>query len=115
LNEADGEQQPGIYTVETEEEPLDVMKIAAYRRVSIVMNRYDLHGPGGFTRFVTIDPAELDAALARDAMPGLARDTGIDTFQLRHSHGKAFSDGLEITPEQLDFGRGTPKCDRPAL
>ena len=69
LNEADGEQQPGIYTVETEEEPLDVMSISAYRRVSTVMNRYDLRDPGGFVRFVTIDPAELDAALARDAMP----------------------------------------------
>ena len=69
LNEADSEQQPGIYTVETEEEPLDVITIAAYRRLSTVMNRYDLHGPGGFTRFITIDPAELDAALARDALP----------------------------------------------
>jgi len=69
LNEEDGEQQPGVYTVETEEEQLDVMSIAAYRRVSTVMNRYDLRGPGGFVRFVTIDPAELDAALARDAMP----------------------------------------------
>jgi hypothetical protein len=69
LNEADGEQQPGIYTVETEEEPLDVITVAAYRRLSTVMNRYDLHGPGGLTRFVTIDPAELDVALARDAIP----------------------------------------------
>ena len=32
LNEADGEQQPGIYTVETEEEPLDVITIAAALR-----------------------------------------------------------------------------------
>jgi len=68
LNEADGEQQPGVYTVETVEEPLDVMSISVYRRVSTVMNRYDLYAPGGFVRFVAIDPAELDAALARDAM-----------------------------------------------
>lgn len=68
LNEADGEQQPGIYTVETVEEPLDVMSISVYRRVSTVMNRYDLRAPGGFVRFVAIDPVELDAALARDAM-----------------------------------------------
>jgi hypothetical protein len=78
LNEADGEQQPGIYTVETEEESLDVMSIAAYRRVSTVMNRYDLQPSGGLIRFVAIDPAELDAALARDAMPPVARDTEID-------------------------------------
>ena len=69
LNEADGEQQPGVYTVETEEEELDVMSISAYRRVSTVMNRYDAHGRDGFIRFVTIDPAELDAALARDTIP----------------------------------------------
>jgi hypothetical protein len=69
LNEADGEQQPGVYTVETEEELLDVMSIAAYRRVSTVMNRYDLHANGGCVRFIKIDPAELDTALARDATP----------------------------------------------
>jgi hypothetical protein len=80
LNEADGEQQPGIYTVETEEESLDVMSIAVYRRVSTVMNRYDLHPSGGFIRFVAIDPAELDAALARDA--SVARDTEIDPSKL---------------------------------
>ena len=76
LNEADGEQQPGIYVVETEEEPLDVMTIAAYRRVSTVMNRYDIHDSGGYVRFVTIDPAELDAALARDAMPASQETPG---------------------------------------
>jgi len=69
LNEADGEQPPGIYTVETEEEPLDVMSISAYRRVSTVMYRCNLHAFGGFVRFDPIDPAELDAALARDAIP----------------------------------------------
>jgi hypothetical protein len=67
LNEADGEQPPGIYTVETEEQPLDLVSISAYRRVSTVMHRYDLHASGGLVRFVAIDPAELDAALARDA------------------------------------------------
>ena len=55
------------YTVETEQEPLDMASILAYRRVSTVMHRCDLHATGGFIRFVTIDPAELDAALARDA------------------------------------------------
>jgi hypothetical protein len=68
LNEADGEQCPGIYTVQTEEEPLDVISCSAYRRVSTVMNRYDLQPSNGFIRFVEIDPAELDAALARDTV-----------------------------------------------
>jgi hypothetical protein len=66
LNEADSEQQPGIYTVETEEESLDVISNLAYRRVATVMNHYDPQGRGGLVRFVTIDPSELDAALARD-------------------------------------------------
>jgi hypothetical protein len=71
LNEADGEQPPGIYTVktETEEEQSDVTSMLACRRVSTVMNRYDLYAGGAFIRLVVIDPAELDAALARDAIP----------------------------------------------
>ena len=69
LNEGQGEQPPGIYTVETEEEPLDVMTSSAYRRIATVMTRYDVLGSGGLIRFVTINPAELEAALARDAEP----------------------------------------------
>src|SRR5688572_7338759 len=75
VNEADGEQRPGIYTVETEEESLDVISNSAYRHVSTVMNHYDPHGRGGLVRLVTIDPAEAgrrsgagnDSALARKA------------------------------------------------
>ncbi len=70
LNEVDGEQPPGVYTVETEEEPLDVISISAYRRVSTVMQRCDLQPTGGFIRFVSIDPAELDDALGREAETG---------------------------------------------
>lgn len=69
LNQTEGEQQPGIYTVETEEEELDVMSTSAFRRVSTVMNRYDPYDRAGLVRFVTIDPAELEAALARDTLP----------------------------------------------
>jgi hypothetical protein len=69
LNEGQGEQPPGIYTVETEEEPLDVMTVTAYRRISTVMTRYELLGTSGLMRFVMINPAELEAALARDAEP----------------------------------------------
>jgi hypothetical protein len=64
LDEADGEQSPGIYTIETEEELLDSVSFPGYRRVSTVIH---CHAPGGITRFVTVDPAVLDAALARDA------------------------------------------------
>ena len=64
LDEVDGEQPPGIYTVETEEELLDSVAVTAYRRVSTVIH---CQAPGGITRFVTVDPAVLEAALARDA------------------------------------------------
>ena len=64
LDKADGEQPAGIYTVETEEELLDSIAVAAYRRISTVIQ---CPSPGGITRFVTVDPAVLDAAMARDA------------------------------------------------
>ena len=64
VNEVDGEQLPGIYTVETEEEQLESVSFPAHRRVATVMH---CHAIGGITRFVTIDPAALSAALARDA------------------------------------------------
>ena len=60
----DGEQPPGVYTVETEEELLESISFPVHRRLSTVMC---CHGSVGVTRFVTIDPQVLDAALARDA------------------------------------------------
>jgi hypothetical protein len=64
VDKADGEQPPGVYTVDTEEELLESVSFPAYRRVSTVMR---CPAPGGITRFVTIDPIVLDAALAREA------------------------------------------------
>jgi len=69
LNEADGEQPPGIYTVETEEESLDIHSGSAFRRVSTTMYRYDPKAKGRVRRFLAVDLAELDAAQARDASP----------------------------------------------
>ena len=63
LDEADGEQPPGAYTIETEEELLESVSFPAYRRISMTMH---CHAPGGITRFVTVDAAVLDAALAQD-------------------------------------------------
>ena len=63
VTEAVGEQSPGVYTIDTEEELLESVSFPAYRRVSTVMR---CRAPGGITRFVTIDPIALDAALARD-------------------------------------------------
>jgi hypothetical protein len=63
VNEAEGEQLPGIYTVETEEESLDLVSIPGYRRVSTVMH---CHASNGMTRYMSVDPNALAAALARD-------------------------------------------------
>jgi len=63
VNAMYGEQPPGVYTVETEEELLESISFPVHRRVSTVMF---CHGPSGITRFVTIDPHVLEAAMARD-------------------------------------------------
>ena len=66
VDAADGEQPPGVYTVETEEELLESASFPAYRRLSTVMR---CPAAGGITRFVTINPIALDAAQQRDAKP----------------------------------------------
>ena len=67
LNEVDGERPPGAYVVETEEEKRSFIFFSTYRRVSTVMSRSDLHAGGGLIRFLTIDPVELESALARES------------------------------------------------
>lgn len=63
VNETDGEQLPGVYTVETEEVSLDFTRLDAYRRVSMVMH---CHDSNGMRRYMNVDPNALAAALARD-------------------------------------------------
>lgn len=61
------EQPAGSYTVETDEELLATASVAAYRRVSTLIR---LPGPPAsmvLGQMVDIDPAELAAALDRDA------------------------------------------------
>lgn len=55
---------PGAYEIETAEEAIDSLSIVAYRRISTTIT---LPGPTALSRqLVTIDPADLAAALARD-------------------------------------------------
>jgi hypothetical protein len=63
LDQTQDAMAPGTYTIETEEELLDTVSFAAYRRVSTVM-RYT---EAGITSFIAVDPIALDAALMRDA------------------------------------------------
>jgi hypothetical protein len=65
LNEEDGERPAGAYVVETEEEKVSfLLFFSTFRRRSTVM--HDSHAQGALMRFFTVDPAELEKALARD-------------------------------------------------
>lgn len=69
LPELDGLQRAGTYNVETEEEVIEGNQHTVYLRLATVLQIDSL----GSTRFVTIDPAGLEAALERDAETSLPR------------------------------------------
>jgi hypothetical protein len=56
----------GEYEVETDEELIEGISFVAYRRVATFLH---LRPQAGLTRMMIVNPAELDAALARD-LPG---------------------------------------------
>lgn len=56
----------GDYRVETEEELIEGLSYAAYRRTATVLLLPAAAGTGGFPRALTIDPQDLEAALERD-------------------------------------------------
>ncbi|HEY9549768.1 MAG TPA: hypothetical protein VIR45_09735 [Kiloniellaceae bacterium] len=57
----------GDYSVETEEELVDGISYAAYRRTETVLRLHVKSGPSHLTRAMNVDPGELEAALERDA------------------------------------------------
>lgn len=63
LPELDGLQPAGTYEVDTDEECIEGNEHTVYLRVATVLQIHSL----GSTRFVTINPAGLEAALERDA------------------------------------------------
>lgn len=70
LTGCDGLQPPGTYTVETDEEMIQTPSVTAFRRLSTLMRFPAGTDAAGSSHIVAIDAAELDAALARDALPG---------------------------------------------
>jgi len=70
LNEADGERPAGAYIVETEEAEVNYVFFSLFRRVSTMMHRADMYAEGRLIRFLTVDPVELEAALARETALG---------------------------------------------
>jgi hypothetical protein len=57
----------GSYAVDIEEELLPGLSFAAYRRVAAWLTLPPQPGGAVLTEILRLDPAELDAALARDA------------------------------------------------
>jgi len=59
----------GSYTVETDEERLESVSVTAYRRQGTFIRVPLPSGAAGSSSRIMIDPAELEAALVRDAAP----------------------------------------------
>jgi hypothetical protein len=59
-------QPAGTYVIETDEVLLDMVSFPAYQRVETFMHL--LEDAPGVVRTMAIDPADLAAALARDAV-----------------------------------------------
>lgn len=55
----------GAYAVETEEEPIEGLSFAAYRRVSTTITRQPSRA-GALVQVIPVDPRELAALLAAD-------------------------------------------------
>ena len=67
LGGVDGVLPAGSYTIETEEELIEMLSFEAYRRVSTTISLPSI-GTASLTRqIVDIDPQELAAAQERDA------------------------------------------------
>ncbi len=91
----------GDYSVETEEELVEGISYAAYRRTATVLHLPARSGPSHLTRAMTIDPEELDAALTRDQMTAEAsasrptpRQEEIDL----HAVDRAENEGMTARP-----------------
>jgi len=66
LSNLDEVQPAGVYEIETDEELLEGISFPAYRRIVTLIHLHTSSDNPGFTRALTIDPIELDAAVARD-------------------------------------------------
>ena len=65
----DDDLPAGRYVVDTDEELLAGLSFPVYRRIRTILNIAARNGNPGLARAVTVDSAELDAALARDTAP----------------------------------------------
>lgn len=81
LTGVDDLQPAGCYIVETDEELLQT-SLPAYRRLSTLIRLPGRSGTMELARIIEIDPAELSAALARDAS---ALETAAPSVSVQHT------------------------------
>jgi hypothetical protein len=76
----DEAQPAGSYTVETEEELLPTVLQTAYRRTTTWLTLPSHPANPGSAQIISVDPVELEAALARDAPGGwsLSAEANVD-------------------------------------
>jgi hypothetical protein len=66
LQGVDGLQPPGTYAVETDEEQIPGLSFLAYRRITTTITLPVRNRGVAARQMSTIDPADLESALARD-------------------------------------------------
>ena len=66
LSSVEGVQPAGTYRLVTEEEPLEGLSFAAYRRTATLLHLPAAPTPGQTRQVVPVDPDELSAVLAVD-------------------------------------------------
>jgi hypothetical protein len=67
LQNVEGEQRPGSYRVETDEASIEGLSHSGWRRVSTQLHLPSIEQSPLSRQVVTIDPADLQAALMKDA------------------------------------------------
>jgi hypothetical protein len=91
----------GAYSVETDEELLEGISFPAYRRVLTVIQLHAKRSHPGRMPTLTIDPAELAAALKRDQEPAHA--------ELERDPGQGTAESAEGVPKLADAMKASPR------
>jgi hypothetical protein len=73
LNGIEGTFPPGTYAIEVTDEQLNGLSFIAYRRVTTTIALPSSNTANISRQLVEIEPADLEAALARDAEAGIGQ------------------------------------------
>jgi hypothetical protein len=76
LREVEGDQAAGTYLIQTTAVPVDSMCLLPFRRLSTTITLPELGNTSLLRQIITIDRADLDDALRRDALPAAVRPDG---------------------------------------